>query len=98
MAPLKPFFNLTNSFFSISPTEYYKNLLDEMWGCFKHVGMDYDMILRLPIQERRAFIRKHNMEADAAEREMNQSKGGSTQHLEGSAINEFARRSQNDVF
>lgn len=98
MAPSKPFFNLTNSFFSISPTEYYKNWIEEIWGCIKHVGMSYEMVMNIPIQERRAFIRKHNMEADAAEREMSQSKGGSTQHLEGSAINDFARRSQNDVF
>lgn len=69
-----------------------------MWGCFKHVGMSYDMILKMPIQERRAFIKKHNIESDAIERDIAQSsKSGADMHLEGSAINEFARRSQNDM-
>jgi len=68
-----------------------------MWGCFKHVGMSWDMIQRLPMQERRALIRKHNLESEQIEREIQQSQGDSSNvHLEGAAINEFARRSQND--
>ena len=96
MAPSLPFCNLTNFFFSISPTEYYNNLLDEEWGCYKYVGMSWDMIMSLPMQERRAMIHKHNLDSDAVEREINGSTDTTNHHLEGRAINEFARRNQTD--
>ena len=97
MAPLQPFCNLTNFYFSISPTEYYNNLLDEEWGCFKYVGMSWDMIMRLPIQERRAMVRKHNLDSERIEREYEKDTGeGASHHLEGEAINEFAKRNQCD--
>ena len=68
VALLKPFCNLTNIFFLISPNDYSRNLTDEIYGCIKHVGMSYDMVMRLPIQERRSMIRKHNMEQDQSSR------------------------------
>ena len=97
MAPSKPFCNLTNFYFSISPNEYYNNLLEEEWGCVKHVGMSWDMVMKLPIQERRAFIHKHNLESEALERDIAQSTGNpNNMHLEGEAINRFARLTQQD--
>ena len=90
---------MTNFYFSISPTEYYNNLLDEEWGCFKYVGMSWDMIMSLPIQERRAMVRMHNLDSERIEAEYKRDTGeGGGQHLEGEAINEFARRNQNDPF
>ena len=65
MARSRPFSNLTNFYFLISPTEYARNLADELYGCFKHVGMSYDMIMRMPIQDRRAMIHRHNVEQDS---------------------------------
>jgi hypothetical protein len=96
VAHLKPFYNLTNSFFLISPNEYAKNLSDEIWGCFKHIGMSWDMIMSLPIQERRAFIHKHNMEADAIEREINKGETGGIRTYEGESINTFAQLEQSN--
>lgn len=94
---MKPFSNLTNFFFSISPSEYYKNLLNEEWGCFKYVGMSWDMIMKLPIQERRALVHKHNLDSEAVEREIQQgSESGGVQKIEGSQINRFAERTQNN--
>lgn len=95
MARLKPFCNLTNFYFLISPTEYEKNLTDEKWGCFKHVGMDYNMYMSLPIQERRAFIHKHNQEQEMLEKryESNTS-NGDIRTYEGESINTFARMEQ----
>lgn len=99
MAPSKPFCNLTSFYFSISQSDYYRNYLDEIWGCVKHVGMSYEMTMSLPIQERRAFIRKHNLETDAINREIERSTGnGNSTHLEGEGINRFAERSQKDPF
>ena len=96
MAHSKPFCNLTNFYFSISPNEYYQNLIEEEWGCFKHVGMTWDMIMTLPIQERRAMIRKHNLETEAIEREYEKNTSSDVRKYEGESINEFARLEQNN--
>ena len=96
MARSLPFFNLTNSYFSISPDEYAKNLLDEEWGCFKHVGMSWQMIMSLPIQDRRAMIHKHNMEQDTINMAAEQRMNGGTNTYEGESINTFAQMEQSN--
>lgn len=68
-----------------------------MWGCFKHVGMSWEMAMSLPIQERRALISKHNQESESMSREIQARTGENNMHVEGDAINNFARRSQNDI-
>ena len=70
--------------------------MDEIWGCFKHIGMSYDMIMKLPIQDRRALIYKHNMEQDAISREFDKTQG-SVRTYEGESLNTFARMEQNDI-
>lgn len=87
---------MTNFYFSISPDEYSKNLLDEIWGCFKHVGMPWEMIMKLPIQDRRAMIHKHNMEQDAVNKEYNNT-NGNTRTYEGESINTFAQMEQSNL-
>ena len=94
MARLIPFCNLTNFYFLISPTDYERNLTEEKWGCFKHIGMDYNMFMSMPIQERRAFIHKHNQEQEMLERRYEKSNGSDTRTYEGESINTFARMEQ----
>jgi hypothetical protein len=74
-------------------------LLDEIWGCFKHVGMSWDMIMKLPIQDRRALIHKHNMEQDEINREIegNSADGMSSRYYEGESINTFAQLEQKNM-
>lgn len=81
-------------FFLISPIEYNRNLQEELWGCFKHIGMPWDMIMSLPIQDRRFFIQKHNAEQDSSYNERNQNSNNRT--YEGDAINAFARNEQSN--
>lgn len=55
------------------------------------------MIMKMPIQERRNFIHKHNIEQDAINREIdNDGMGGNTRTYEGESINEFARMEQSN--
>lgn len=56
--------------------------------------MSYDMVMKLPIQERRAMIRKHNMEQDAIEKEYASSTEKNQRTYEGESINTFARMEQ----
>ena len=71
--------------------------MDEIWGCFKHVGMPWNMIMSLPIQDRRAMINKHNMEQEAISREYENKNNGNMRTYEGESLNTFARMEQNDL-
>ena len=93
---MKPFCNLTSFYFSISPSEYYNNLMSEIYGCLKYVGMSYDMIMKLPIQDRRIMIRKHNLEQEEINKELDDVRGGDTRTYEGESINVFAEMEQNN--
>jgi hypothetical protein len=71
--------------------------MDEVWGCFKHVGMSWDMIMRLPIQDRRALIHKHNIEQEEINKEFDGEVGSETRYYEGESINTFARLEQTNM-
>lgn len=47
MARSKPFLSGTILFSSISP-DYAKNLLDELWGCFKNMKISFEELKRMP--------------------------------------------------
>lgn len=59
--------------------------------------MPWNMIMSLPIQDRRAMINKHNMEQDAINKEFEASSQGNTRTYEGESLNTFARMEQNDL-
>lgn len=59
--------------------------------------MPWNMIMSLPIQDRRAMINKHNMEQDAINREYENHNNGNTRTYEGESLNTFARMEQNDL-
>lgn len=72
--------------------------MDELWGCFKHVGMSWDMVMKLPIQDRRTLIHKHNLEQEEINREYEGGDGASnTRYYEGESINTFAQMEQNNL-
>jgi hypothetical protein len=58
-------------FFSISPNDYGQALLDEIYGCFKYIGIPIDTVMNMPVQNRKYFITKHNYECE----EMNKKYG-----------------------
>ena len=81
------FYNLTNLFFSLIPSSYEKILKDEIWGCTHYMKLPMETVMKLPIQDRRYFIQKHNEEQqgikDAYERKTGK------QSYNGEAINEI---------
>lgn len=54
------FYRLTNLFFSTLPEEYEKSFKEEIWGCFKYVGIPMDILMTMPIADRRFYIMMHN--------------------------------------
>lgn len=46
-------------FSSVSP-DYEKNLKEELFGCFKYVGIPFDVLDRMPTRDRKFYIIRHN--------------------------------------
>lgn len=68
-----------------------------MWGCFKHIGMTWDMIMHLPIQDRRALIHKHNMEQDLISNNINEQGSANNRIYQGETLNTFAKMEQSNL-
>ena len=96
VAPCPCFFNLTNLFFSTLPSDYELALQEELWGCFRYIGISYDTLLKMPIQQRRFIIMKHNEEQEGITKERERQKlGANTTTVNGININDYARMEQN---
>ena len=59
--------------------------------------MSWDMIMKLPIQDRRALIQKHNREQEAINSEMESHSSSNSRTYEGESINTFARMEQSNM-
>ena len=59
MAHLRPFLTGTILFSSISPN-YERNLKEELFGCFKYIGIPFDILDKMPTRDRKFYIAKHN--------------------------------------
>lgn len=46
-------------FSSISPN-YERNLKEELYGCFKYIGIPFDILDKMPTRDRKFYIAKHN--------------------------------------
>lgn len=46
-------------FSSISPN-FEKNLKEELFGCFKYIGIPFDILDKMPVRDRRFYIMRHN--------------------------------------
>ena len=56
--------------------------------------MSWDMIMRLPIQDRRSLIHKHNIEQEEISKEMEGESGSNIRTYEGESLNTFAQLEQ----
>ena len=89
------FYNLTNTYFSILPAEFEKNLKEEIWGCFKYIGLPMDTIMNMPIQDRKYYIMKHNADEEELRRDI-EGDGGDSHTIEGESLNTYAKITQED--
>ena len=71
--------------------------MDELWGCFKYVGIPFESLWKMPVRTRRYFIHRHN-EAAAEEREnMNRTQGVSKSNNP-ALLQAVAKQTQNNNF
>lgn len=60
MAHRKCFYHLTSLFFSTLPINYEKSFKEEIWGCFKYIGIPMETLMNMPIADRKYYIMLHN--------------------------------------
>jgi len=78
------------------PSDYELALQEELWGCFRYIGISYDTLLKMPIQQRRFIIMKHNEEQEGITKERERLKhGGNSVMVNGESVNYFAKMDQN---
>lgn len=72
--------------------ENERNLKEELWGCFKHIGIPFDELYRMPVRDRKFFIMKHNQEMEKRENMMNHN--GKSRTIDNELINQYAKIEQ----
>lgn len=78
------------------PENYERQLKDELWGCFKYIGIPWETLERMPIQDRRYYIQKHNADQEEIEKTYKSSSdGGST--VNNGDLNAFAKLEQSNA-
>jgi hypothetical protein len=70
-------------------------LKDEIWGCTHYMKLPMETVIKLPIQDRRYFIQKHNEEQQGIRSSYEKRKGHAT--YDGESINEYARLEQQNI-
>ena len=84
VAHLRHFLSGTILFSSISPN-FERNLKDELYGCFKYIGIPFDVLDRMPVRDRKFYIAKHN---GITEEENSKNRNENT--INGELINTYA--------
>lgn len=80
-------------FFSISPNEYADALLDEIYGCFKYIGIPIDTVMNMPVQNRKYFISRHNRDCEEMDKKYNHNE---SINVSGEATNTYTQMSMTD--
>lgn len=80
-------------FSSISPN-YDADLKEELFRCFKYIGIPFNILDKMPIRDRKFYISRHNQETEETNRKYtNQGK----QTVEGESINSYANMEQQNM-
>lgn len=90
---MKHFLIGTILFSSISPKaeEYLK---EELYGCMKHVGIPLEVLEKMPVRDRRAYISIHNKKVDE---ENNENSSNNQNTIEGEMINKYTDIAQQNM-
>lgn len=57
---------------------YEKNLKDELFACHMYVKIPFDVVMNMPIMDRKYYIHKYNEYMEARNEAMNGNDGGSS--------------------
>lgn len=80
-------------FFSISTNDYANALLDEIYGCFKYIGIPIDTVMNMPVQNRKYFISRHNRDCDELNKKYT---NDNSINITGEGTSQYTQISMND--
>lgn len=80
-------------FFSILTDDYANALLDEIYGCFKYIGIPIDTVMNMPVQNRKYFISRHNRDCDELNKKYT---NDNSINITGEGTSQYTQISMND--
>lgn len=66
---------------------------EELFGCFKYIGIPFDILDKMPTRDRKFYIAKHNGVVD----EQNKKKEGEKKSVDGLFIDKFTDMTQQNI-
>ena len=87
MALSNPFLN-GMILFSSTSLDSERLLKEELFSCFKHIGIPFDVLEKMTVRDRKFYITKHNLWAE------NENNKGQNTHIEGEMLNKYTEMSQ----
>jgi hypothetical protein len=76
---------------------YEQNLKDELFACFKYIGIPFDMLDKMPIRDRKYYIHKYNDYMEARKQAMDNATSKSSTNI-GAYTNMSQGVTGDDVF
>ena len=64
------------------PEAYEKNFKEEIWGCFKHIGIPLETVMNMPISDRKFYIMMHNRTENGSTSNVNETQVSSDLEME----------------
>ena len=77
-------------FSGISPN-YQTTLKEELFGCFKYIHIPMDTLMKMPVKDRRYYIKRHNEITNEEQMAYNSSE---TMHAEGTMLDAYTDNTQ----
>ena len=67
------------------------NLKEEMFACFKYVGIPFNILDKMPVRDRKYYIHKYNEYMEERNRAMS---GAMSNEITGEGLSDFTDQSQ----
>lgn len=77
------------------PDDYELSFWEEIWGCVKVIGIPYDTVMSMPVQNRKILIQRHNMEGEM--NEMKKMRGNDGTTIGGESLNAYAEQEMKKI-
>ena len=90
---MKPFLN-GEILFSLTSPDAEKSLKEELFGCFKYVGIPFEVLDKMPVRDRRLYISLHNIHVQKENERMN---GNSTRSSDIDAFTDMEQANRRNI-
>lgn len=71
------------------------NLKEELFGCFKYVGIPFDVLNKMPTRDRKFYIMRHNKLTEEENNRIMRKDNGN--QVDGESINTYANLEQQNM-